>query len=372
MRLTLLAVLLVAAAPQDRAFDEGAEGKASLRNAGAVPVLQLYGSPDEMGAQYGRLLKKQIAAVHKDVGQKFIQALGGAPVEKKLREETRGMIAAIPPAVAAEMKAAAREAGLAFDDYLLFNTMFDVEHGGKRLGGCSTMAATGAAAANGEPLMGRNFDLPQPFWGMSPYGLVVVRHPEKKMAWAAVTHPLFAGTHAGINEKGLAAGATAGVPGNGYAPNGLSSMMLFRRVLEEASTAAEAEKILKGAKATVATTLMVLDPKGGNFVAEISPEKVAFRRPEKDTLHETNHFRSPELFQKVDCPRFRWLDENFKGKSGIDEEAMKKALAGAAPSTNLQSMIFFPTRRSLLLSSGTLPAAKGTFAPVGADQLFPK
>jgi hypothetical protein len=270
------------------------------------------------------------------------------------------------------MKAAARESGLAFEDYLLFNTMFDVEHGGKRLGGCSTMAATGAACANGEPIMGRNFDLPQPFWGLSPMGLVVVRHPEKKMAWAAVTHPLFAGTHAGINEKGLAAGATAGMPGNGYAPNGLSSMLLFRRVLEEATTAAEAEKILKSARATVATTLMVLDAKGGNFVAEVSPEKVAFRRPEKDTLHETNHFRSPELLQKVDCPRFRWLDENFKGKTGIDEEAMKKALAGAAPSTNLQSMIFYPTRRSLLLSSGTIPAAKGTFAPLAGELLFPK
>ena len=98
------------------------------------------------------------------------------------------MVAAIPPHITAELKAAAKESGLAFDDALLFNTMFDVEHGGKRLGGCSTMAATGAASASGEPIMGRNFDLPQPFWGLSPLGIVVVRHPDKKTAWAAVTH----------------------------------------------------------------------------------------------------------------------------------------------------------------------------------------
>ncbi|HZE99262.1 MAG TPA: C45 family peptidase [Planctomycetota bacterium] len=370
MRLPLFALFLLALAPQERAFEDGVDGRASLHYVGPVPVLQLYGTPGEMGAQYGRLLKKPIAALYRELVTKFLAGMGGAPVEKKLREETQGMAAAVPASIAAEMKAAARESGLAFDDYMLFNTMFDVEHGGRRLGGCSTMAVTGAASASGEPMMGRNFDLPQPFWSLSPVGLVVVRHPAKGLAWASVTHPLFAGTHAGLNEKGLAAGATAGVSGSGYAPNGLPSMMLFRRVLEEASTAAEAETMLKGAKVTVSTTLMVLDAKGGNFVAELSPEKVAFRRPEQETLHETNHFRSPELFQKVDCPRFRWLDEHFKGRTGIDEEGMKKALAGAAPGINLQSMILYPSRRSLLLSSGTIPAAKGAFAALSAEDLF--
>ncbi len=123
---------------------------------------------------------------------------------------------------------------------------------------------------------------------------------------------------------------------------------------------------------TVATTLMVLDAKGGNLLAECSPQRVVFRRPEKGTLHATNHFVSPELLQKVDCPRFRWLDENFKGRSGIDEDSMKRALVGAAPSTNLQSMIFHPARRSILLATGTVPAAKGPFVLLDAGALFPK
>lgn len=367
---SILLFLVLAVLPQERPFEESVEGRASLKFQGAIPVVHVYGTPEEMGSQYGKLLKKGILQTHREVAQKFVAAMGGAAVEKKLREETRGMVSAIPGPILAEMKAAARESGLPEEDYLLFNTMFDVQHGGKRLGACCTAAAAGPASA--EPILGRNFDLPQPFWGLIPLGVVVVRHPEKKTAWAAVTHPLFAGTHAGINEKGLAAGATAGVPGGGYNPNGLSSMILFRRVLEEASTAAEAEKILKDAKVTVATTLMVLDAKGGNLLAECSPQKVVFRRPEKGTLHATNHFVSPELFQKVDCPRFKWLDENFKGHAGVDEDYMKKSLAAAAPSTNLQSMIFYPARRSLLLSSGTVPAAKGTFVPLDASVLFPK
>jgi hypothetical protein len=369
MRFSLLLFILPVLF-QERAFEEAADGRASLKYHGGIAVVHIAGSPEEMGAQYGRLLKKGILQAHKEVAQKFLGALGGAPAEKKLREETKGMAAAIPAHVIAEMKAAARESGLPYEDYLLFNTMFDVEHGGKRLGGCCTAAASGPASA--EPILGRNFDLPQPFWGLVPLGVVVVRHPEKKTAWASVTHPLFAGTHAGLNEKGLAVGATAGTTGLGYNPNGLSSMILFRRVLEEASTTAEAEKILKDAKVTVATTLMVLDAKGGNLLAECSPQKIIFRRPEKGTLHATNHFVSPELFQKVDCPRFKWLDENFKGHGGIDEEFMKKSLAAAAPSINLQSMIFYPARRSLLLATGTLPAAKGTFIPLDSGVLFPK
>jgi len=361
-----IAFLLALAFLQDRVLEEGIDGRATLKLQGGVPVLHMYGTPDEMGAQYGKLLKKGIHAAHQSVGKKF---LAGAD-EKRLRGETKGMAAAIPAHVAAEMKAAARESGLPYEDWLLFNTMFDVEHGGKRLGGCCTAAASGGAGA--EPILGRNFDLPQPFWGLVPLGVVVVRHPEKKTAWAAVTHPLFAGTHAGLNEKGLAVGATAGTPGLGYNPNGLSSMILFRLVLEEASTVAEAEKMLKDAKVTVATTLMVLDAKGGNLLAECSPQKVVFRRPENGTLHATNHFVSPELAQKVDCPRFRWLDENFKGRRGIDEEVMKRSLVGTAPPTNLQSMIFHPVRRSLLLSSGTVPAAKGPFVPLDAGALFPK
>ncbi len=360
----LLAILLLA---QDRAFEEKTEGKGSLRYHGAVPVLHVRGTPDEMGAQYGKLIKAQIAKTQRDVGEPYVAALGGEAIRAKLVAEAKSVERLIDPRHAAEMKAAAREAGLPYEGYLAFNIMFDAGHGGKRVAQCSTMGST-----SGEPILGRNFDLPRPFWGLSLVGIVVVRHPEGKHAFAAVTHPGFIGTHAGMNERGLVVGATAGTPGLGYDPNGAPCMILFRRILEDCATAAEAEKIVQGTKIDVATTLQVMDAKGGNFLAELSVSRNVFRRPKDGTLFATNHFISPELKESKSCERLAWLERNFAGREGIDEAFMRRALEATAPGTNLQSMIFWPSRRSLALATGSIPAAKGAFTTLGPDVLFPE
>lgn len=363
MRL-LLALLLFA---QDRAFDEGTEGKGSLRYHGPLPVLHVYGAPEEMGAQYGKLLKAQIARTYREVGDKYVAALGGEAVRPKLAAEAKSVERLIDPRHVAEMKAAGQASGVGYDAYLSFNVMFDAGHGGKRAAQCSTMGST-----SGEPILGRNFDLPQQFWGLVPVGLVVVRHPDKKHAFAVVTHPGFIGTHAGVNEKGLVVGATAGTPGQGYNPNGAPCMILFRRLLEDCATAAEAENILQATKIDVATTLQVMDEKSENFLAELAVTKNVLRRPKDGTLFATNHFISPELRESKSCERLAWLEKNFAGRKGIDEAFMKQALSATAPGTNLQSMIFWPSRRSLALATGTVPAARGAFTTLGPEVLFPE
>jgi hypothetical protein len=368
--LLLLPVSLAWVLP-DAAFTEGTAGRGSLRFRSSIPVLHLYGTSEEMGTQYGALLKGAIERTYRDVAGPFLSTLGGASARDRLRIETKPMQASVPPSIMEEMKAVARAAHIDESEFILFNLMFDVAHGGKRIGGCTTVAVAGAATATGEPLMGRNFDLDKVFFGLAPLGIVVVRHPTAGIAWASVTHPAFLGTHGGINERGLAAGATAGQPGRGFDPRGISSMMLFRRVLEEASTAKEAEQILRGARVTVATTLMVMDAKGGNFVAELSPERVAFRRPEAGTLYETNHFEAPELREDVACPRFAWLAEHFKSRRRLDVAGMRGVLAGIGQSVTIQSMIFLPARRAMEVSTGTIPATSGAYVPFSSEDLFP-
>ena len=148
-------------------------------------------------------------------------------------------------------------------------------------------------------------------------------------------------------------------------------MMLFRRILEEASTAAEAEAILRARPADVATTLMVLDAAGGNFIAELSVGGTAIRRPEQGILYATNHFIAPELAEPVVCNRLEFLHANFRGATSVDETAIRRMLAGTGPqSNNIQSMVFFPARRGLALSSGTIPAAQGVFQPLSGGILF--
>jgi hypothetical protein len=367
--MTMLLWLLALAPVQDRAFTEGADGKASLRYHDGLPVLRVQGSPEEIGAQYGKLAGPAIRRTWTEVGAAFLARIGGDAAKAKLRADLQPLEPTLPASLVAEMKAAAKASGLPYEDYYLFNLMFDAAHGAGRTFGCSTMAATGSAAADG-PVMGRNFDLPPPFWGLKPLGLVVVRRPTGKHAFAAVTHPAFIGTHAGLNEKGLAVGATAGQPGNGYDRSGAPCMMLFRRVLEDCATAAEAEKLLRASKIDVATTLMVLDAKGGNFVAELSTRGNAFRRPADGVLYATNHFISPELAEKRSCDRLDLLRRDFDGRRGVGEPEIRRLLQGTGPGTNLQSMVFLPAKRSLAVSTGTVPAARGTFVPLDADVLF--
>jgi hypothetical protein len=46
-------------------------------------------------------------------------------------------------------------------------------------------------------------------------------------------------------------------------------------------------------------------------------------------------------------------------------------LAGIAQSGTIQSMIFFPSRRKMSVSTGTIPATKGSYVPLSSEDLFP-
>jgi hypothetical protein len=198
-----------------------------------------------------------------------------------------------PPDHLKELDSAAKTSGWPRDLLVFANTIPDL----RRLGGCSALLVESERSATGGPLFGRNLDWP-PFGSIHEYFLVVVYRPEKKLAFASVSAPGMLGVFSGINERGLVvADLTVTEARDGSAKLdvlGTPYSLALRRILEECSTVAEAEKLLGSLKRTVRQNVAICDRKMA-AVLEITPKTVVLRRLVGGVCVCTNHFRTPEL-----------------------------------------------------------------------------
>ncbi|HYJ70173.1 MAG TPA: C45 family peptidase [Nocardioidaceae bacterium] len=103
----------------------------------------------------------------------------------------------------------------------------------------------------------------------------------------------------GLNSAGLAVHFNILYHRSDTADGGVPVHAIARRILDEASTLAEAVDIARSARVGASTALTVLAVEGGRVETaslEVSPEGVGILRPDSDGwLVRTNHFLSPEL-----------------------------------------------------------------------------
>jgi isopenicillin-N N-acyltransferase like protein len=103
----------------------------------------------------------------------------------------------------------------------------------------------------------------------------------------------------GLNSAGLAVHFNILYHRSDTAAGGVPVHAIARRILDEASTVAEAVDIARSARAGASTAITVLAVEDGRAEAaslEISPDGVGVLRPEPDGwLIRTNHFLSPDL-----------------------------------------------------------------------------
>ena len=229
--------------------------------------------------------------------------------------------------------------------------------------GCSSIVVEADHSATAGPLFGRNLDF-LTLGMLTKYSLVTVRRPKGKHAFVSIGFPGMFGVLTGMNDAGLSVavhevyasrdGATV------FKPNtkGEPYTFCFRRILEECSTVAEAEKLVRAAKRTTLVSLSVCDPKN-DAVLEITPKSVAVRRSSHGILACTNHFRTPELSVPIVswCARYQRLSEARKsGQLGIADVA-KKLDEVNMRSLTVQTMIFEPATLKLHLAIGSCPSS---------------
>ena len=369
LAVVVLAGSTVAAAPSTGSFryPENRSGTGTLRYIDGIPVLTASGSPEEIGAAVGILTKPAADGLF-GYFDELLKRTRLEAVWPWLVKTSEGMLTRFPPDHRAELEAGVKAAGLPRDKMIVANCLWDI----KKLG-CSTIFVASDRSATGKPLMGRNFDFPT-LGVLQKFSLVIVCRPNGKHAFASVGFPGLVGVVSGMNDAGLSI-ATLDVKstGDGAPPFDLSGtplILTFRRILEECTTVAEAEALLKSVKRTTLMNLAVCDSAGAGVVFELTPKSVGVRKADDGLCCCTNHFRTAGLATDTRCNRYDELAKGQKLAKLGPAEVKQRLHAANQGATTMQTMIFEPATRTLHLAIGDGPTTAKPLAKLELAPLF--
>jgi hypothetical protein len=327
-----------------------------------VPVLAVGGTPQEVGRAVGRLALgpgRRIADYPDDLLREY--RLGW--LRRPLLLAGESMLRHFPQDYREELDATYDAAGLGHEPAVLNNTFYDL----KKTVLCSGLLVAGGRSGTGGPLLARNLDYP-PLGYAQDYSLVTVYRPRgDRHGFALVGFPGTVGCLSGMNDAGLAVAVMEVYQAKDgertFDLRGTPFALCFRRLLEECASIEEARRRLEAMKRTGLNNLAVAD-REGVAVFEITPERVAVRRPRHGTLACTNHFRSEALRPAEAANLFGTLDHyaalrraaRQEGRLGPGE--LQAALQAVCdPRMTLQAMVFEPRALRLRLAIGAVPAS---------------
>lgn len=353
-----LLCLLLAQAPAPT-FPDATHAGGNLRHVHGVPVVTVAGTPEQMGEQFGVLAIKNAPALDK-LFEDFLKDAGirnnGFAVLAAKR-----FVPAVPSHLRAEIEAAAKSSGRDVDLGYFANTIYDLSTGM----GCSTVVVEPGRSRTGGPLFGRNFDW-LPTQGIMEHTLLAAFKPAGKRAFVTVTVTPIVGCISGMNDAGLSLTLNeihldqAKRPAK-FAWDGVPTMLLFRRVLEECATVAEAAEFLRTAKRPTTACMTICDVNGG-AVFEITPEGVEVRKASNDVCLCTNHLRAVPLAKGEKCWRYDELAGLQKHTLKLGVTDVQGALHRVSQGRHtLQCMVFEPRERKLHLQLGDLKQSATTF-----------
>jgi predicted choloylglycine hydrolase len=334
-------------------YPEGKSGKAELKYVNGLPVLTVEGTPAEIGTQTGKLCKEPLKKLT-GFSKELLRELGFEKRWPQLVEVSNAMVPQFPADHLKELEAIIKQGGLDREQAIVGNTFADIS----KIASCSALLVEPRRSATGSPLFGRNLDYPTAGF-LHKYSLVIVYRPKGKHAFASIGFPGLVGVLSGMNDAGLAIATlevhTCKDGSVKFDPKGVPYTLGYRRILEECTTIAEAEKLLRSIKRTTRNNLAVCDKKGVAII-EITPRNVIVRRGEDGFCPCTNHFRTDKLATSKKCPRYDALCK-CQGMDKLDRAAVAKLLHAASVDSTLQTMIFEPATLKLYLAIGKCPSS---------------
>lgn len=235
-------------------------------------VLIVAGTPEQMGAAHGKLMKEDARGLF----EKVIYVVGTAETINsggwfmdRMEEIQRRTGPHIPKRFIAECDAMSRAAGLSVRDGRYGNLFPERFH-------CSGVAVRGKASAGGKVVHARVLDYMRDI-NLQAGAAVIVFMPEGYNKWMTLSYAGFIGTVTAMNEHGLAIGEMGGRGEGDW--DGMPMSLLLRDVMERAKTVDEALKIIKETPRTC-EYYYVLSDKSQNIAAlYCTPEKMEILRP---------------------------------------------------------------------------------------------
>lgn len=347
-------------------------GLAAMEVRGRVPIVHLYGTPAEMGEQYGTLLRKPLTAL-----RAYLYVFLNPILRERLVAQARKAEPSLPDAFREELRALAKASGMPYDELVALNVLPKIS--------CSALAVWGAArdaggpggAGGGDPnlsgiLLGRNGDY-FPL-GLADRGMVLtVRHPKEGLATASANFLGMIGDFTGVNERGVcyANFLVFNAAGPQYQPGGLPIQIALRQSAQKCGTAAEMARELESLRHVIPMNVMVADANEA-IVLELGLAATRRRTGKDGVLAVTNTFLTDLRAAPMHCPRYDALlgaARDNRGRMGVAE--MQAALhAALLPGLNLQAVVFEPAAMRVHVSINRLPASAGPYETLDLRELF--
>jgi len=237
-----------------------------------MDVLGLHGTYAEIGAQLGRLIKGSFSA--------FPASEAKLEFTRRCETITREHC----PSILDEIEALSSAAELDPDLMKAFILTLGLEPG------CSVLALSGDATADGAPIFARNYDWDASFQNYFTASRV---EPTGGLTSLSFTDHMV-GRYGGVNEAGLAAAITAIPAYRGKPTPGVRMNVATRWILDNHATAQEAAEWLADIPHQWAHNFLLADSAGTLVRVETAPERT--RVTYRDAIiATTNHFHHPDM-----------------------------------------------------------------------------
>jgi len=347
-------------APDQPLYREANWKGGQLKYVNGIPLLITQGTPEQIGTQEFTLsidaTRPLLRLPRKMLGEDGAKPNFAKMVWPAIVNLSRATMDRAPARYRKEWETGARSAKLTREEqetFLVANSMVEL-----RRYACSAFLVEPPRSSSGEMLFGRNMDMPT-YGVIHRYSLVTICRPKGYHAFVSVGFPGLIGVVSGMNDAGLALACLDSGPAKdgspAFLPQGAPLALMFRRILEECATVAEAQKLLQSGKHNTWMNLAVCDQQRA-AVFEITAYQVAVREAESHLLAATNHFRTPALSMGKDCDRYERLSKYWQRVGPLALRDVARAMSEVANNTTIQTMVFEAARLRLHVSLGTPPA----------------
>ncbi|NQT88373.1 hypothetical protein HQ560_16520 [bacterium] len=334
--------------------------KAHMDVYGNIPVVHLYGSPEEMGTQYGTLLRRPLQSLATCMAL-FVSD------ERKQRAARLGeaLEGNLPDDIRTELKAIAAASGVSYATLVAANVNPNIL--------CTALAVWDKATEDGELIFGRNSDYPA-FGLEKVISVIAVYHPDEGNPLVSVNYVGMIGAFTGVNAKGVSFGNLLSLNAKNRRLNrkGMSIQLHLRGAAHQTDSADAFSAHLVGLEHLAPMNVMVAD-KTHAVVAELGVDAAELRTSAEGVLAATNHFRFPSLAaHETLCGRYRSVIESAADRYGeYGVEHMKQALFEArVEGWNIQSVIVEPGKGLLHVSVNRSPASAGPYTTFSIEKLI--
>jgi hypothetical protein len=298
-------------------------------------VLLVGGTPEQMGAAHGTLLRDPV----RKLAERVLYAVGGGDSLRsgawffdRLEEIHRRTAPHVPARFTAECDALSRAAGLSERDGRYANLFPERFH-------CSGVAVRGKATRDGSVLHARVLDYMRDI-RLQDQAAVQVFLPEGRNAWMSLGYAGFIGTVTAMNEKGLAIGEMGGRGEGDW--DGMPMSFLLRDVMERAATLEEGLEILRRAPRTCEYYYVLSDRSRAMAAVHCRPKEMVVLRPGQQ--HPQLPLVPEDTVLMSGGDRAKLLSERLRERYGkIDVPAMIEIIKRpVAMNSNLHDAIFRP------------------------------